>query len=86
MPLLTELSDWRTKLNEIEDQLDDELDITFVADFPGMAKFKNNCRISHRDGDGVGGGGGDADEGGGGGSGGGCGGGGGDADGDGGGS
>ncbi|XP_030845915.1 vitamin K-dependent gamma-carboxylase [Strongylocentrotus purpuratus] len=36
MPLLTELSDWRTKLNEIEDQLDDELDITFVADFPGM--------------------------------------------------
>ena len=35
MPLLTELSDWRTKLKEIEDQLADELDITFVADFPG---------------------------------------------------
>ncbi|XP_041478309.1 vitamin K-dependent gamma-carboxylase-like [Lytechinus variegatus] len=36
MPLLTELSDWRIKLTEIEDQLDDELDITFVADFPGL--------------------------------------------------
>lgn len=36
MPLLTDLSDWRGKLKEIEDQLDDELDVTFVADFPGM--------------------------------------------------
>ena len=38
MPLLTELSDWRTKLKEIEDQLADELDVTFVADFPGEVR------------------------------------------------
>lgn len=57
MPLLTELSDWRTKLNEIEDQLDDELDITFVADFPGKMKLQNDCRISRGGGGGVSGGG-----------------------------
>ncbi|XP_071482923.1 vitamin K-dependent gamma-carboxylase-like [Diadema antillarum] len=36
MPLLIELSDWRTKLAEIEDQLDEELDVVFLADFPGL--------------------------------------------------
>ncbi|XP_071828913.1 vitamin K-dependent gamma-carboxylase-like isoform X1 [Apostichopus japonicus] len=36
MPLLTDLSDWRTKLAEIEEQLDSHIDVTFVADFPGL--------------------------------------------------
>lgn len=35
MPLLSELSDWRSKLSEIEKQLDEHIDVTFVADFPG---------------------------------------------------
>lgn len=37
MPLLADLSDWRTKLAEIENQLDDQVDVTFVADFPGLS-------------------------------------------------
>lgn len=39
MPLLTDLSDWRTKLAEIEEQLDSHIDVTFVADFPGKKDF-----------------------------------------------
>ena len=38
MPLLVDLSDWRSKLAEIEDSLfnsTDLLDVVFVADFPG---------------------------------------------------
>lgn len=47
MPLLTELSDWRVKMNEIERQLQEEnqeYDLTFVADFNGL-KLENY--ISH---------------------------------------
>jgi vitamin K-dependent gamma-carboxylase len=39
MPLLTNLSDWRTKMKDIEikmGKIDRNLDITFVADFPGL--------------------------------------------------
>lgn len=38
MPLLVDLSDWRTKLAEIEDSVYNStqlLDVVFVADFPG---------------------------------------------------
>lgn len=37
MPLLVDLSDWRTKLGEIEESLDtdDLVEVVFVADFPG---------------------------------------------------
>lgn len=38
MPLLVDLSDWRGKLAQIEDQLHNStqlLDVVFVADFPG---------------------------------------------------
>ena len=40
MPLLVDLSDWRTKLAEIEDSLLNStqlLDVVFVADFPGKS-------------------------------------------------
>ncbi|KAL8587542.1 hypothetical protein ACOMHN_000948 [Nucella lapillus] len=39
MPLLVDLSDWRTKLTEIQDKLfnsSDLYEVVFVADFPGM--------------------------------------------------
>jgi vitamin K-dependent gamma-carboxylase len=39
LPLLTELSDWRSKMIEIEDELikqNRDYDLTFVADFPGL--------------------------------------------------
>ncbi|CAL1530882.1 unnamed protein product [Lymnaea stagnalis] len=37
MPLMVDLSDWRTKLEQIEASLDDELtNFVFVADFPGL--------------------------------------------------
>ncbi len=39
MPLLTHLNDWREKMKEIEKnmgKIDRNLDITFVADFPGL--------------------------------------------------
>ena len=38
MPLLVDLSDWRTKLDEIETGIYEEsndTDIVFIADFPG---------------------------------------------------
>lgn len=38
MPLLTDLSDWRSKLDEIENNLfsaNDHMEAVFVADFPG---------------------------------------------------
>ncbi|CAG5134217.1 unnamed protein product [Candidula unifasciata] len=38
MPLMVDLSDWRTKLEEIKKSLDADtpVDVVFVADFPGM--------------------------------------------------
>ncbi|XP_072038823.1 vitamin K-dependent gamma-carboxylase-like [Amphiura filiformis] len=36
MPLLTEFSDWRTQLKKTEDELGENIDVTFVADFPGL--------------------------------------------------
>lgn len=39
MPLLTDLNDWRTKIDEIGDSITKEnefIDLTFVADFPGL--------------------------------------------------
>ena len=39
MPLLTEFSDWRGMLTQIENKLGEEneyIGVTFVADFPGM--------------------------------------------------
>lgn len=39
MPLLTELSDWRQRLDQIQTSLSDDADIgvVFVADFPGTS-------------------------------------------------
>lgn len=39
MPLLVDLSPWRTKFQEIEGSLDNQTEIVFIADFPG-------CRAS----------------------------------------
>ncbi len=39
MPLLTDLSDWRMTLKEMEEELGDDIDVTFVADFPGEICF-----------------------------------------------
>lgn len=36
MPLLVDLSPWRTKFSEIEDTLDNQTEIVFIADFPGL--------------------------------------------------
>ncbi|XP_077999053.1 vitamin K-dependent gamma-carboxylase-like [Glandiceps talaboti] len=36
LPLLVELSPWRSKLEEIEHSLDLDTDVVFVADFPGL--------------------------------------------------
>ncbi|KAF7236674.1 Vitamin K-dependent gamma-carboxylase [Varanus komodoensis] len=35
-PLLVDLSPWRTKLTEIENSLDNQTDVVFIADFPGL--------------------------------------------------
>lgn len=35
MPLLVDLSPWRTKFQEIEGSLDNQTEIVFIADFPG---------------------------------------------------
>uniref|UniRef100_A0A8C5LZ46 Vitamin K-dependent gamma-carboxylase n=1 Tax=Leptobrachium leishanense TaxID=445787 RepID=A0A8C5LZ46_9ANUR len=35
-PLLVDLSPWRTKFQEIENSLDNETDVVFIADFPGL--------------------------------------------------
>lgn len=35
MPLLVDLSPWRTKFQEIESSLDNQTEIVFIADFPG---------------------------------------------------
>ncbi|XP_060642951.2 vitamin K-dependent gamma-carboxylase [Anolis sagrei] len=35
-PLLVDLSPWRTKLQEIEDSLDNQTEVVFIADFPGL--------------------------------------------------
>lgn len=42
MPLLVDLSPWRTKFQEIEGTLDNQTDIVFIADFPGCEK-QNIC-------------------------------------------
>ncbi|XP_031440680.1 vitamin K-dependent gamma-carboxylase [Clupea harengus] len=36
MPLLVNLSPWRTKFQDIEDTLDNQTEIVFIADFPGL--------------------------------------------------
>uniref|UniRef100_A0A665UUG4 HTTM-like domain-containing protein n=1 Tax=Echeneis naucrates TaxID=173247 RepID=A0A665UUG4_ECHNA len=36
MPLLVDLSPWRTKFSEIESSLDNQTEIVFIADFPGL--------------------------------------------------
>ncbi|XP_006625583.2 vitamin K-dependent gamma-carboxylase [Lepisosteus oculatus] len=36
MPLLVDLSPWRTKLLEIENTLDNQTEVVFIADFPGL--------------------------------------------------
>lgn len=36
MPLLVDLSPWRTKFQEIEGTLDNQTEIVFIADFPGL--------------------------------------------------
>ncbi|XP_030598408.1 vitamin K-dependent gamma-carboxylase [Archocentrus centrarchus] len=36
MPLLVDLSPWRTKFQEIEESLDNQTEIVFIADFPGL--------------------------------------------------
>lgn len=44
MPLLVDLSPWRAKFEEIEGSLDNQTEVVFIADFPGMPcrlKFKN---------------------------------------------
>ncbi|XP_013931392.1 PREDICTED: vitamin K-dependent gamma-carboxylase-like [Thamnophis sirtalis] len=35
-PLLIDLSSWRTKLTEIEKTLDNQTEVVFIADFPGL--------------------------------------------------
>lgn len=42
MPLLVDLSPWRTKFQEIEGTLDNQTEIVFIADFPGCEK-QNVC-------------------------------------------
>jgi len=38
LPLLQDLSDWREKLKEMKKEIqDDEIDISFIADFPGLS-------------------------------------------------
>lgn len=39
MPLLVDLSPWRTKFMEIEGTLDNQTEIVFIADFPGLIFF-----------------------------------------------
>uniref|UniRef100_W5LGS4 Vitamin K-dependent gamma-carboxylase n=1 Tax=Astyanax mexicanus TaxID=7994 RepID=W5LGS4_ASTMX len=36
MPLLVDLSPWRTKFDEIEGTLDNQTEVVFIADFPGL--------------------------------------------------
>ncbi|MFT7817866.1 vitamin K-dependent gamma-carboxylase [Arapaima gigas] len=36
MPLLVDLSPWRTKFSEIEGTLDNQTEVVFIADFPGL--------------------------------------------------
>ncbi|XP_027031142.2 vitamin K-dependent gamma-carboxylase [Tachysurus fulvidraco] len=36
MPLLVDLSPWRTKFQEIEGTLDNQTEVVFIADFPGL--------------------------------------------------
>lgn len=45
MPLMVDLSDWRSKLDEIQATLNNEThtDVVFVADFPGMHRHSTNC-------------------------------------------
>lgn len=45
MPLLIELSDWRTRLQQIENELGEEVGVTFVADFPGKMIVAVLCTI-----------------------------------------
>ena len=41
LPLLTELSDWRDKVEHLEKDIEEkQMDVTFVADFPGNKYLK----------------------------------------------
>lgn len=43
MPLLVDLSPWRTKFQEIEGSLDNQTEIVFIADFPGCTPLLYWC-------------------------------------------
>ena len=47
MPLLVDLSDWRTKLDDIEMNVykgSNDTNVIFIADFPGIMK---PCKLFH---------------------------------------
>ncbi len=48
MPLLVDLSPWRTKFEEIEGSLDNQTEVVFIADFPGICLFFYYLIYSHR--------------------------------------
>lgn len=45
MPLHVDLSPWRAKFEEIEGSLDNQTEVVFIADFPGMP---SRCRLLPR--------------------------------------
>ncbi len=50
MPLLVDLSPWRTKFEEIEGSLDNQTEVVFIADFPGICLFfYYNILFTHTD-------------------------------------
>lgn len=50
MPLLVDFSPWRTKFEEIEGSLDNQTEVVFIADFPGMfVFFYYNILFTHTD-------------------------------------
>ena len=44
MPLLVDLSPWRSKFDEIDKMLDNQTDVVFIADFPGKLGEGNVAR------------------------------------------
>lgn len=45
MPLLVDLSPWRTKFEEIEGSLDNQTEVVFIADFPGTVFFLTRIHL-----------------------------------------
>lgn len=45
MPLLVDLSPWRTKFQEIEGSLDNQTEIVFIADFPGLGSLPHCLQL-----------------------------------------